>query len=236
MDGESDYVFVGNGTLLFGDALELMKCMSDESVDLIVTDPPYKTISGGKNFNPKHPSGFSKSVIAPNDGKIFKHNDVKIYDYMSEFFRLLKPGSHCYVMTNNLNLQELLAVAKDVGFGFHNLLVWEKNTVNANRWYMKGCEWVCFFNKKPAKKINHVGSKQIFRCNNPRNKLHPTEKPVELMEHYILNSTKEDDIVLDPFAGSGSTLVAAEKNNRSWIGIEIDMEYYDVALRRLKEI
>jgi site-specific DNA-methyltransferase (adenine-specific) len=224
---------IENGTFLLTDAIQHMLDMPDECIDMVFTDPPYRTISGGTKSS--HVSGFSKSVLAANDGKIFQHNNVSVLDYMTQFYRLLKPCTHCYVMTNNLNLRELLSVAESVGFGFHNLLAWRKNTCNANRWYMKEMELVCFFYKKPAKRIVNAGSKQIFEAPNPRDKRHPTEKPVELMQHYIENSSAVGDLVFDPFAGSGSTAIAAQSAGRRWLSIELDPVFYYSAAARILE-
>ena len=224
-------VEIGNGTLVLGDGIELMQSMPDSSVDMVFTDPPYRTISGGKNSAIGF--GWRTSVLSENDGKIFKHNDVNCGDYLFEMFRVLKPGSHAYIMTNNLNLKEMLIESEIAGFGFHNLLVWRKNTCTANRWYMKEMELVLFLYKRPARKINNPGSKQIFESDNPREKIHPTQKPVDLISHYIENSSKRGDTVLDPFAGSGSTCVAAETLGRKWIGSEIDPEYFSVALENI---
>lgn len=224
-------MILGNGHFYHMDALTLMRGLPEGCVDCIVTDPPYRTISGGKNSAPGY--GFRESVLSENDGKIFKHNDVTPADYLPLMYRVLRDGGHCYIMTNVLNLREMLNVAYQTGFGFHNLLVWQKNTGTANRWYMKFAEYTLFLRKGPARTINHPGSSNIFAANNPRNKAHPTEKPVELMGHYIINSTSYNDIVLDPFAGSGSTLVAAQRNNRRWIGCEIDPLYYYPTYSRL---
>ncbi|NUM72783.1 site-specific DNA-methyltransferase [candidate division KSB1 bacterium] len=196
-----------------------------------MTDPPYRTISGGNA--PTDRNGYPSSVLHRNDGKIFDHNEVKPQEWFPMLFNLLKPGGHAYVMTNNLNLELFLATARETGFLFSNLLIWEKNNVNANRWYMKNTELTLFLQKKPATQINNCGSKQIFKADNPRNKSHPTEKPVALMRHYIENSTAPGQVVFDPFAGTGSTLVAAQQSCRTWIGCEIDFNYYFNACERL---
>ena len=223
---------IGNGTIYNGDCLELMRELPDGCIDLIVTDPAYRTISGGTKSGVELGAGWEKSVIKGNNSRIFKHNNVSIEQFMIQFYRVLKYGSHCYVMINNKNLRELLNVAADIGFGFHNLLAWEKNTANANRWYMKNMEPTLMFYKKPAQKINDCGSK-AFRADNPKNKAHPTEKPVELMQHYIENSSQTGDLILDPFSGSGTTAVAAQRSGRRWIAIEKDPEYYIKSVGRL---
>lgn len=218
-----------------GDCLEVMKDIPDESIDLIVTDPPYRTISGGHN-TPKWISGYGNSVLYKNDGKIFEHNDIKHHDWLKESYRVLKKGSHIYIMTNLLNLFTLKEIAEDIGFKLHNLLVWEKNTCNANRWYMKNCEYVLFMRKGKAKSINNASSKTVHKYNNiVGNKLHPTEKPIELMKLYIENSSNENDMVLDPFMGSGSTGIASKLLNRNFIGIELDDNYFEIAKKRIEE-
>ncbi len=225
------HLTLGNGVLWHGDAIQLMSSIPDESVDCIMTDPPYRTISGGKK--PAKGFGWHVSVLKENNGRIFKYNDVAIPDYMRHFARLIKPGGHVYVMTNSLNLRAMLNVAAECGLSFHNLLGWEKNTATANRWYMKNVELCLMFYKKPAHPINNAGSKQFFRFNNPRNKIHPTEKPVELFQYWIENSTLEGDLVLDPFVGVGASVIAAERAGCRWIGIEIDPEYYYPACGRV---
>lgn len=137
-------------------------------------------------------------------------------------------------MTNVLNFEHYLLLAKQVGFKLHNLLVWEKNNCTPNRWYMKNCEYILFLRKGSAKKINNVGSKTVHQFDNIiGSKRHPTEKPIDLMEYYIANSSNKGDIVFDPFMGSGSTGVAAQNLNRDFIGIELDVKYFNIAKERL---
>jgi len=223
---------IKNNSILLGDCLELMKDIPDKSIDLVLTDPPYKVISGGSKSKE---AGWHGSVLEKNDGKIFKYNDIKFNDYLSELFRVLKDGSHCYVMVNFINLSELLIESKNAGFEQHNLLVWEKNNKVLNRWYMKNAEYILFLYKKPAKKINNVGTPTILRANNPTNKLHPTEKPIDLMEVLINNSTKRGDIVLDPFGGSGTTAIACLNTNRNYILMEKEEKYYNIIIDRINK-
>src|SRR5690606_700763 len=117
-------------------------------------------------------------------------------------------GTHCYVMTNVLNLSSMIQSAEQAGFKLHNVLVWRKNNVTPSQYYMKNAEYILFLRKGKAKYINNIGTKTVIDVNNVRNKIHPTEKPVELMRILIENSSQVGDTVLDPFAGSGSTLIA----------------------------
>ena len=222
-------------TLLYNDDCRtIFENIPDESIDLVVTDPPYRTISGG-NKSEKWKSGYASSVLHKNDGKIFKHNDIEFEQWIPEVYRVLKNNSHFYCMTNVLNLNKLITICEKTGFYLHNILVWEKNTANANRWYMKNCEFTLFFKKGDAKTINNPSSKMIHKFDNPRNKIHPTEKPVDLMEFYILNSSKVNGLVLDPFMGSGSTGVACVNTQRAFIGIELDDNYFEIARERISQ-
>lgn len=209
--------------------------LEDESIDLIVTDPPYEVQMGGSGeaTNLRNPSG----VIKKGSQQLFEEIGVMPNEYMDEFYRLLKPETHCYVMTNNLNLERTLREARKTGFGFHNQLIWKKQNATPNRWYMQNCEYILMFFKPPGTRyINNCSEKQLFEI--PQaigdDKHHPTEKPVELFDRLINNSSKEGELVLDPFMGSGSSAVSAFKNNRRYIGFEIDEKYYKVAEKRME--
>lgn len=210
----------------------LLNKLSNKSVDLIVTDPPYKTITGGDSngSNSERPKG-----MLSGNRKLFKYQKLKMSDWMPELFRVLKEETHCYIFTNVINMEEMLVEAKKAGFKLHNILCWEKNNCTPSQYYMKNCEYVLFFRKGKAKWINDIGgSKTVHKYDNIiGHKLHPTEKPIDLLKLYISNSSQEGDIILDPFAGSGSTLVAAKELNRQYIGYEIDKEYFDVTCNRI---
>jgi len=216
--------------LIKGDCLEEMQNIESESVDCIVTDPPYKVISGGQT---KTANAFFKGEWK-NDGKIFKHNDVDFNNgFIDEVYRIMKPQSHIYLFTNFLNLNKFLTLFENSDFYIHNLLVWEKKAV-VNRWYLKNAEYVIFAKKGKAKSINNKGSKTIHKYDTPKDKVHPTQKPIDLLEFYIENSTNKGDTVLDMFMGSGSTGVACINTNRNFIGIEKDENYFNIAQKRIK--
>lgn len=216
--------------LIQDDAIDVLKRLKDESFSLILTDPPYKVISGGTGGK-----NAPKGMLSKNDGKIFKHNNIKFSDYMSDLYRVLKPDSQAYFFTNFLNLQELMEEVQKVGFKIHNLLVWKKNNTTPNRWYMKNCEYVLFCRKGKAKCINEPGSQTVHKFDNiTGNKIHETEKPLDLLRMYIRNSTKEGEMILDPFGGSGSTCLASLLENRRCTTIEIDETYVTKIKERLK--
>ena len=218
------------------DVLELMKTMSDESVDLIVTDPPYKVTARGNAGN----SGGMMQDKLSMQGKIFKHNDIKPSEYIPEFYRLLKDGSHCYIMTNHVNLHEMLNVAKESGFHFIKSLVWNKGNKIMGQYYMSQFEYILFFRKGRGKKINKCGTADILEIPNKKTKgedgknIHDTEKPVELMKVLIENSSNIDEVVFEPFMGVGSTIMACIELDRKYIGCEIDEKYYNIAKNRIE--
>lgn len=204
--------------------LELPKL--GEFADCLVTDPPYKTITGGDSdgSNSVRPKGMLRG-----NRKLFAHqNDISPSDWMPVAYHALKPGSHAYIFTNSMNMEQMLTEARKSGFKLHNILVWEKNNCTPSQYYMKNCEYVLFLRKGKAKWINDIGgSKTVHKFKNViGNKRHPTEKPVDLLEFYIKNSTNPGDIVLDPFAGSGSTMDAALATGRRFVGFEINEKYF----------
>lgn len=217
------------------DALMAMDEMIENGiqVDLLLTDPPYKTISGG-DCNGKN-SERPKGMLGGNK-KLFTHqNNIKISDWMYKVYQVLKDDSHAYIFTNTLNLTDMLNESQKVGFKLHNLLVWKKNNCTPSQFYMKNCEYVLFLRKGKAKWINDIGgSKTVHDFNNIiGKKSHPTEKPIELLKFYINNSSNEGDLVFDPFMGSGSTAVASLETNRNYLGFEVDEEYYDISQQRI---
>lgn len=218
--------------IINGDSIESMKLLPSEIFDLVVTDPPYKTITGGDSNgkNSERPKG-----MLSGNRKLFKHQNIKISDWMSELYRVLKENTHCYIFTNSLNLTEMLNESQKVGFKLHNLLVWEKNNCTPSQYYMKNCEYVLFLRKGKAKWINDIGgSKTVHQFNNIiGNKTHPCEKPIDLLKFYIANSSNKKDVVFDPFVGTGSTLVAAKELDRMYFGYELEEQYYDIACKRV---
>lgn len=224
--------------ILNGDFLELVKQMKDESVDLIVTDPPYKVTARGNSGN----SGGMLQKKLSMQGKIFKYNDIKPIEYIPEFYRILKDGSHCYIMTNHVNLQEILNVATECGFKFIKSLIWNKGNKIMGQYYMSQFEYILFFRKGKGKKINKCGTADILDIPNKKTKdkdgknIHDTEKPVELMKILIENSSLEGELVLDPFMGVGSAIMASKELNRSYLGIELDEHYFNIAKERIESI
>ena len=216
--------------LMQGDCLERIKSIPDNSIDLCVSDIPYKLTGGGKGdgANSKRPKG-----ILEDNSQLMKV--PKFEDWLPDLYRVMKNGTHIYLMCNFKNLGDIMNKSLAVGFKHVNLLVWEKNNCTPSQFYMKNCEYTLLLRKGASKYINDIGgSKTVHKFENIiGNKVHPTEKPVDLMEFYVNNSSNEGDTVLDMFMGSGTTGVACANTGRMFIGIELDTHYFNTAKDRI---
>jgi len=222
---------IGPVRLYLGDMREVLGLL-DERADLCVTDPPYKLTSGGNAVQVM--GGMFSRAEYDNSGALM---DTMPWPEMGgPIFRALKDDADCYVMSNDKNLFAAQAAFAGAGFQFHNLLVWDKVRATRNRWYMKNLEFTLYLWKGKADKrgINDCGSKQSFTLNAKRESGHQTEKPVALMAHYIENSSQPGARVLDPFMGSGTTMVAAVQTGRGGIGIELDEGHFETACARVR--
>ncbi|NTG73276.1 site-specific DNA-methyltransferase [Agrobacterium rhizogenes] len=196
---------IGGCTLYLGNSMEIMPALIP--ADLVVSDVPYSLTTGGKAKSQKTMSGIFAADNYANNGQ------------------LVMATVPFPAMMNALH----------AGFQFHNLLVWDKVSPTANRWYMKNLEFTLYLWKGRARTINNPSSKQLIRGGVDKETSHPTEKPVYLMEEYILNSSAHGETVLDPFMGSGTTGVACVKTGRKFIGIEIDPIYFELACERIRD-
>ncbi len=226
---------MNNVELILGDVIEELKLVEDNLFDMAVIDPPYilnKTTGGiAKTGLVDRWQGNIKG----SDRTASIRNDIKFEEWLPLVYKKMKNDSHCYIWTNDKNLADLQKEAEKVGFRLHNILIWKKNNVTPNRWYMKNCEFILFLYKGKAKPIKNKSSSQFLEYKNKsgKEKLHPTEKPVDLIKELILNSSEENDLVLDCFMGSGSTGMACIDTNRRFFGIEIEEDYFYIAEKRL---
>lgn len=222
---------IGDATLYLGDAMAIMPCI--DPAHLCVSDVPYALTTGGVSKSSKTMSGIFAAHNYANDGQLIMAT-VPFPDMMQAIHGALIEDADCYVMANDKNVHPLTTAALDAGFGFHNLLVWDKITPTANRWYMKNLEFTLYLWKGRARTINNPSAKQIIRGGLDKATAHPTEKPVPLMAEYIRNSSQRGDVVLDPFMGSGTTGVAAAHLGRKFVGIELDEAFFNIACERIR--
>jgi len=232
--------------LINDDCLSVLIKAPSECVDLIVTDPPYKLTSRGTSGTMG--GEFWKSELTKN-GKVFREGFVTINDWIDECYRILKDGTHIYIMTNDKNLTEYLIAIENSKFEYVKTIIWKKPNKICGRWYMTQKETIILARKGKQRPINNPSSSDIIETPDFKKtkikkeidgnlkdvNIHDTEKPIELMKIFIENSSNEGEIVLDLFMGSGSTGVACKEANRKFIGIEKDLEYFNIAKNRIEK-
>ena len=205
-----------------GDSLEEMKTLADSSIDMILTDPPY-----GISFQ----SSYRKEKYP----KILNDKDLSWIDYwVSEAYRISSDNTAHYIFCSFHNV-EVFKTALQKKFKVKNILIWEKN--NTGMGDLKGdfapkYEMIILA-VKGRRLINGKRDPNILKFNKTGNKIHPTQKPVDLTEYLIGKFSDIGQTVLDPFMGSGTTGVAAKNLNRNFIGIELDDSYFAIAKERL---
>lgn len=223
---------IGDCRLIMGDALEVMPTLTP--VDLICTDAPYMVSKGGLATVTGEAQRFGGWAKEYGNGGDIVQCDLDWSDWMGLAFDCLKSERQAYFMTNGRNVKNAQQAAEDAGFDLHTLCVWDKRSALPNRWYQNVTEFTLFMKKGKAFMINDPSSKNLISHFQKDDSEHPTEKPVSLMEQYISNSTKPGWVVLDPFMGSGTTLVASANLGLPAIGIELTQKWFDVACRRVE--
>ena len=204
--------------LILGDCLQELPKLKNESIDCVIIDPPY-----GIDFQSNHRKEKFDMII--NDNKdVFEllKNSLKIIN------EKMKKNSHIYIFTSWKVLEKVKPIVEEF-FEVKNCLVWNKNNwsmgdLKGN--YAEKYELILFATKGNRNLSNELSRPvNVLDCVRTGNVKHPTQKPVNLLRQLIRNSTKKNEVVLDYFAGSGSTLEATQEENRKWIGIEIQEEF-----------
>ena len=213
-----------------GDCLEIMGGIKDKSVDLIVTDPPY--LMDYQSNRRKKEDRFDK---IKND----KGNYMLIQDYLEECHRIMKDNTAIYCFCSWHNI-DFFKNEFEKHFKLKNILVWNKNnhgTGDLKGSYAPKHEFI-LFGHKGRTLLREKRIADVIDC--PKissNKLtHPTEKPQDLLEIFIKQSSDEGSIIFDGFMGTGSCGIAAKKLNRKFVGIELDEKYFNIAKDRLENI
>lgn len=220
-------------TIQLGDCYELIKNIPDKSIDCIYVDIPYEmSFSGGGNLKNKlgkyikeEVSNFSKGI------------DYSIFD---DFIRIMK-NINCFIWCSKNQILDIMNYFNKYDVDM-NILTWTKTNpipFGSSIW-LSDIEYCLHFYKDAGFNIGWENKKKNYSSpiNNKDKELycHPTIKPLECVKGHLLNMTKENDIVLDCFCGSGTTCIAAKELNRRFIGIEINEKYHKIACDRLNGI
>jgi site-specific DNA-methyltransferase (adenine-specific) len=234
-----EYFKTEKGILYCEDALEKLKELEDESVDLLLTDPPYGVIGINEGYSQEWDT-FS--------------SEEEFWDFTKKWLKLaidkMKYGASAYVFWSQKRMFDFYNLLKEFKqITFKRMLIWHHPNLAkpTRKMYLWTYDPIFFFVK--GKKERYFDSNftqgentDVFKFMKPQNnyknekRLHPAQKPLDLIKILIKNSTKEGWMVLDPFLGSGTTAVASEQLNRRWIGIEKEKRYCEIIKERLRNI
>ena len=224
---------LGQHKLICGDSSkieDLQKIMANELADMVFTDPPY-----GIDY-----SGGRTQVVANKEyGKIM--NDTlqgdELGGLIANMFQFVKNESDYYICVSPLEQKPFLDILKKQNKKLDAVIVWDKKNPGLGyMMYRRQCEFILYVRGKPFKK-GDTSDFDLWRISkdNTQKYLHGTQKPVQLSTRAIKNSSKENDLVLDVFGGSGSTMIACEKTNRKCYTIELDPAFCDVIIKRWED-
>lgn len=221
--------------IYLGDSFKMLKELPDGCIDLIVTDPPYgmQYVSGHQS-----PNGEVKFGPIANDDRL-----DWFPDFFRESWRILKDDSYFYSFGNAAMLFEMAKLGVPEPDA---VLVWDKqdyNQADLNFWSLSYELIFVWVKGRPKLRNYKKRPNGVMKCFKPQNftygsgdmRLHPTQKPVDLLIPLILYSSNAGDLVLDAFIGSGSTAIAALQLQRDFIGIEIDAGFVKTAEERIKK-
>ena len=227
-----------NYTVVNGDCLDYLGQIPDNSIDLILTDPPYN-IAQYSTGNINLPG---RSALN-NDLAEWDLIPIDPFDLLPDFKRIIKPDGNIFVFTS-YNLIGKWHEAFDSEFDTFQFFIWHKTNPAPKIFkngFLNSCEMIaCMWNKGHKWNFSDQRNMHNFfespicmkpaRLSEPK---HPSQKPVRLLEHIVSIASNENDVVFDPFMGVGSTGVAALRNKRRFIGIEIEKSYFDAAEMRI---
>ena len=203
-------------TVMLGDCVQLLAGLPSESVDFILTDPPYIT---------RYKSRDGRTV--PNDD-----NDAWLMPAFAEMYRVLADDSFCVSFYGWPMADRFMQAYRAAGFRIVGHLMFPKRYASSTRYLRYQHEAAHLLAKgNPSTPQKPIGD--VIAWEYTGNKLHPTQKPLSALVPLVETFSAPNDTVLDPFAGSGSTLMAAKKLGRSYIGIELDAQYHSIARNRL---
>jgi DNA modification methylase len=225
--------------VILGDCYEILKTIDDNSIDLILTDPPY---------NISRPSNFTKN----SDNKKFNNISIDFGDWdqveidieslMIEFKRVLKPGGSIIIFYDIWKCSILKSIGEKLGLKQPRVCQWVKNNpvpINSKKNYLSnGIEFFFTFVKGKNATFNSSYDKGIYNfplCHGNERTEHPTQKPLSLIKSLIEKHSKEGDVILDPFGGSGTTAIASIETNRRYFLIEKENNYYNITISRIEQ-
>lgn len=222
------------------DCYEAIKNIPDKSVDLIITDPPYEWQKGGEMTGLFRKGVSSRNFMYQIESKqLDKGIDYSILD---EYKRVLKK-INIYIWCNKDQLYKYMEYFVGKNNCYFEIIVWNKTNVTplCGNKYLTDKEYCLFFREKGVKIFGTYGTKKTVYVSSVNSEdkneyLHPNCKPMNIIKNLIINSSNENDVVLDTFMGSGTTAFACKELGRNFIGFEIDKQYHKIACDRVNGI
>jgi modification methylase len=233
--------------LILGDCLEIMKTIESDSVSCIVTSPPYnkKGLIGKVKPGNQVWKKFNIDYDSYGDDLSEKDYHQWMIDVLNEMRRIIKPDGSIFFNHKPRRHKNKLHLPTDFisqcELDVYQLIIWNRlSSPNIRKDVLLPCtEHVYWLTKsKPTvfkENIPKEYQSEVWTINPDRNNKHPAPFPQKLVENCILLTTKEGDLVLDPFLGSGTTAIVSKKLKRDYIGIEIDQKYIDLSEKLLNE-
>ncbi len=248
------YFREGSFKLINDDTFNALKNFEEKTFDMIFADPPYFlsndgiTCSGGKMVSVN--KGKWDTALSIKEKHEFNKNWIK------ECYRVLKDNGTIWISGTLHNIYSIGMALEEEGFKIINNITWQKTNPPPNlacKAFTHSTETILWA-KKDLKKNKYTFNYNLMKELNDNKQMkdvwttsltkpfekkqgkHPTQKPLEILDRIILASTKENDLILDPFCGSSTTGIAAVKLNRRYIGIDNEKEYLDLSIRRYQEI
>ena len=208
------------GMLFHGDCMNLLKEIDDNCIDLVVTDPPY-----GIDLTPQRENGKFKNTKVINDDNL-----TWLSNFVEEIYRISKNVVCVFCGWQNIDKFKIEFEKK---FVVKNILVWNKDWFGMGNNYRPNYELILLCCKTNIKtKSNNKSNILTYRRLSPNKLLHSCEKQIPLLKDLIYELSEEEDVIFDPFMGSGSTCLACKELNRRFIGCELDDKYFEVAKSR----
>jgi len=238
----------GNSKIANGDCESLMSSIENESVDLILTDPPFNLGSfmhkRGTNLVKMRENQFA---YAGWDNLEYDEWLMKMSAFFKQSNRILRKRGSLLLFMSLMKIESIINLAEENNFYYKTVGIWHKTNPmprNMNLHFVNSTEaWVYFVNEgttgtfnNDSKVLHDFIESSLTTKNEKKFGKHPTQKPLSVLNHFTKVLSNEGDVVCDPFMGSGSTGVSCEINNRKFLGIELEKEYYDISKNRIQDI
>ena len=255
------YFIKDNFVLYHGDSINILNQLAENSIDMIFADPPYNLSNGGFSVHAGRMVSVNKGYWDVSRG--FQDDYAFHYRWLEACKRVLKPHGTLWVSGTYHSIYQCGHALQSLGYHILNDISWFKPNASPNlscRFFTASHETIIWARKD--KKSKHIFNYDIMKDGNwPEDKLkkpnlqmrsvcslgtpkpeekkygkHPTQKPVDLLNRIVLASTNKGDVILDPFAGSSTTGIAAAINDRKFVGIDLEKKYLELSKKRFYDV